>query len=242
MGSRAESHELNTLLHEERHDPDSTPEVEALRVWDGSTVPILAQRAKISRPATAKLFRRGYLLFLVSLYSCLSIIAWTIICVQTKRPITTHTYNYDSNATDYHNVLANRMKSNAEWFRAAKILLAITNTLIIPLTSTVCASAAVIYVQNFGRRRHFSMQHTATLADKGWSSPQVWLALLSIKGWKSQGSYFLVFAIGFHALGKRMAHKLFSLLSKSPMLGALMTIDRFTHWASSTVLHWTRDV
>ena len=214
MGSRAESHELNTLLNEECHNPNGTPKSEALRVWDGSTIPILAQRAKISRPATAELFRRSYLLFLVSLYSCLSIIAWTIICIQTKRPITTHTYNYDFNATDYHGVLANRMKSNAEWFRAVKILLAITNTLIIPLTSTVCASAAVIYVQNFGRRRHFSMQHTATLADKGWSSPRVWLALLSIKGWKSQGSYFLVFALGFHALGKRMDHNLFSVSLK----------------------------
>ena len=214
MGSHAESHELNTLLNEECHDSNSTPKVKALRVWDGSTVPILAQRAKISRPAPAKLFRQSYLLFLVSLYSCLSISAWTIICVQTKRPITTHTYSYVPNADDLSGTLANRMKRNAEWFRAAKILLSITNTLIIPLTSTVCASAAVIYVQNFGRRRHFSMQHTATLADKGWSSPQVWLALLSSKGWKSQSSYFLVFAMGFHALGKRMDHNLCSIILK----------------------------
>ncbi len=212
MGSRAESHELNSLLNEERHDPNSTREVEALRVSNDSTVPKSARRAHVSRPAPAKLFRKTYLLFLVSLYSCLSIIAWTIICVQTKRPITTHTYSYVSNADDYHGVLANRMKENAGWFRAAKVLLAITNTLIMPLTSTVCASAAVIYVQNFGRRRHFSMQHTATLADKGWLSPQVWLALLSIKGWKSQGSYFLVFAMGFHALGKRIDHNICSML------------------------------
>ena len=208
MGSHAESHELNTLLHEECHGQSGAPKVEALRVWDGSTVPILAQRAKLSRPTSSELFRQSYLLFLVSLYSCLSIIAWTIICVQTKRPITTHTYSYVSNADDPYGVLANRMKQNAEWFRATKILLAITNTLIIPLTSTVCASAAVIYVQNFGRRRRFTMQHTATLADKGWSSPQVWLSLLKIEGWKSRGSYFLVFAMGFHALGRKMDHKL----------------------------------
>lgn len=206
MGSRAESYELNTPLNNDCRDPNSTSELEALGVADNSTGPISAQRAQISRPAPAKLSRQSYLLFPVSLYSCLSIIAWTILCVQTKRPMTTHTYSYDSNVDDHDGVLANQMKSNAEWFRAAKILLTITNTLIIPLTSTVCASAAVIYVQNFGRRRCFSMQHTATLADKGWSSPQVWLALLSVKGWKSQGSYFLVFAMGFHALGKRIGH------------------------------------
>ena len=203
MGSRSESHELNTLLDEECVDPNSTPEAEALRVSDDSRVPISAQKADISKPAPANLFRKSYLLSLVSLYSCLYIVAWTIICVQTKRPITTHTYSWESNADDWYGVLANRMKRNAEWFRAAKILLAILNNLIIPLTSTICASAAVIYVQNFGRRRHFSMKHTATLADKGWSSPQVWLALLSTKGWRSQGSYFLVFAMVFHALGKR---------------------------------------
>ena len=208
MGSRSESHELNTLLDEECVDPNKTPEAEALRVSDNSRVPISAQKADISKPVPAKLFRKSYLLSLVSLYSCLYITAWTIICVQTKRPITTHTYSYESNADDWYGVLANRMKRNAEWFRAAKILLAILNNLIIPLTSTICASAAVIYVQNFGRRRHFSMKHTATLADKGWSSPQVWLALLSTKGWRSQGSYFLVFAMVFHALGKRMDLKL----------------------------------
>ena len=206
MGSRAEYHELNTLLNEERHDPNSTPELEHLRVSHDSRVPKPAQRAHISRPAQSKLFRQSYLLFLVSLYSCLCIIAWTILCVQTKRPITTHTYGFVPDADVVYGVLANRMKNNAEWFRAAKILLAITNSLIVPLTSTVCASAAVIYVQNFCRRRRFTVQHTATLADKGWLSPQVWLALLSIEGWKSQGSYFLVFAMGFHALGRRMEH------------------------------------
>ena len=206
MGSRAESHELNTPLNNDYREPNSTPGLDALGIAENSTVPKSAQRAQISRPAPAKLSRQTYLLFPVSLYSCLSIIAWTIICIQTKRPITTHTYSYDSNADDHDGVLANQMKSNAEWFRAARILLTITNTLIIPLTSTVCASAAVIYVQNIGRRRCFSMQHTATLADKGWSSPQVWLTLLSVKGWKSQGSYFLVFAMGLHALDKRMDH------------------------------------
>ena len=203
MGSRIESPDLEIRPTGECYGPNST---EALRVSDDPCRPISTQKVHISRPAPAKLFRQTYLLSLVSLYNCLYIVAWTIICVQTKRPITTHTYSYEPNADDWYGVLANRMKRNAEWFRAAKILLAIANTLIIPLTSTVCASTAVIYVQNFGRRRHFSMQHTATLANKGWSSPQVWLALLSIKGWRSQGSYFLFFAMGFHALGKTKGH------------------------------------
>ena len=114
MGSRVESHELNTRFNEACHDPDNTPEAEPLRVSDDSRVPISAQKPHISRPAPAKLFRQTYLLFLVSLYSCLCIFAWTIICVQTKRPITTDTYSYVYRADDYHGVRANQMKNNAE--------------------------------------------------------------------------------------------------------------------------------
>ena len=154
-----------------------------------------------SNPPPEKLFRQYYMLVLVSLYSCLSIFAWVILCIQNYRPITTQTYRHVPHADDVKGKLAAQMKSNAEWFLMVKVLIAIKNTLIIPLTSTVCASAAVIYVQNFGCRRHFSMQHTTTLADKGWISPDVWLTLLSVNGRKSRGSYFLAFAMVLHALG-----------------------------------------
>ena len=128
------------------------------------------------------------------------------MCVQNKRPLTTSTYDYDPDSFDIvRGVLQHKMNMNAAWFRALKILLSITNILVIPLTSTVCASVAVIYIQNYGRARRFSMQHTSTLADEGWTSPRVWLALLSSKGRKSTGSQFLVFAIAFHALGMYLA-------------------------------------
>ena len=142
------------------------------------------------------------MLILVLLYGCLVIISWVIVCIQSKRPITYHTYDYVLNADNYKGELTNRIKSNEEWFKTVQVLLGISNTLIIPLTSAVCAGASTIYVQNYGRRRGFSMLHTTTLADKGWSSPDVWLDLLSIKGWRSRGSWFLAFAMVFHLLGK----------------------------------------
>lgn len=201
MENAKESHELNLLLSEEGNNQNGKQNVGTSQHSVNSTLPKSAQGNAISKKAPAKLFRQTYMLVLVSLYSCLAIFAWTIICVQNKRPITTHTYEYVDNGDDYHGVLADQMKRNSEWLSAVKVLLSVTNTLVLPLTSTVCASAAVIYVQNFGRRRRFSMQHTSTLADDGWTSPHVWLALLSIKGWRSRGSYFLVFAMVFHALG-----------------------------------------
>jgi len=197
MENLEDPHQERFLLHKQHHIEHEKPEV-------GNSADSTHRKSAqedVSKPPLAKLFRQGYLLVLVLLYSILTITAWVIICVQTKRPITTPTYKYVFNQDDYRGVLAGRMKSNAGWFRTVKVLLAISNTLIIPLTSTVCASVAVLYVQSFGRRRHFTMQHTSTLADKGWSSPPVWLALLTPKGWRSRAYFFLIFAMAFHALG-----------------------------------------
>ena len=160
-------------------------------------LPELPLLGKDGSPRGGKLFRQTYLLVIVSLYSCLSIIAWVMICVQSRRPITYKSYR----SSPSFGPSRDQMRSNAQWFRAIKVVLSATYTLIIPLTSTVCASAAVIYVQHFGQRRQFRMQQTSALADKGWISPQVWLALLRPRGWKSQGSSFLAFAIALHALG-----------------------------------------
>ncbi len=181
------------LLDEQHHDVHKQLNGEGSRASANSTRPkyVLEDLSKPLLATEGTLFRQTYLLVLVSLYSVLAIAAWVILCVQNKRPITAKTYDYVPNTVDvYHGGLDGRMKSNADWFRTVKVLFAITNTLIIPLTSTVCASAAVVHVQSFGRRRHFSMQHTITLADKGWLSPPVWLDLLTPRGWRSRASYF----------------------------------------------------
>lgn len=158
----------------------------------------------VSPRTPVKLFRQTYLLALVILYSCVSVTAWTIICVQNRKPINYPTYDLVYNA--YWSVrFARRMRENADWLRVMRIVLSITNTLVIPLTSTVCASAAIIYVRHFGCRSTLSMQHVSVLADRGWTSPWMWRALLSNSGWSSFGSSFLIFAIVFHALGKSSA-------------------------------------
>ena len=194
------SRQTSLLLNEQQHYEHPKEHGESPSFADSTHRKSLLEDTN-SDPPSEKLFRQSYLLVLVSLYSCLAVFAWVVLCIQNYRPITTHTYSYVSDGDVFQGTLAARMKSNAEWFRAVKVLIAIKDTLIIPLTSTVCASAAVIYVQNFGCRRHFSMQQTITLADKGWNSPDVWLTLLNVNGWKSRGSYFLAFAIVLHVLG-----------------------------------------
>lgn len=223
------------LLDEQHHDERGQLHEEMSHASADSRHPKSTQD-DLSKPLPTHLFRQSYLLLLVSLYSVLATVAWAILCIQNKRPITTRTYDYISDNPDiFHGVLAGQMQRNADWFRTVKVLLAITNTLIIPLTSAVCASAAVIHVQSFGRRRHFSMRHTSTLADKGWTSPPVWLDLLTAKGWKSRASYFLIFAMAFHVLG--MFHYL-----RFPVSVAELTSPRLSHRPTSTVLHWRKEL
>lgn len=200
MDNPEDSHQESLLLNEPHRNECGKPNMGKSHYSADSTYRKPAQET-VLKPPPAELFRQGYLFILVSLYSILTLVAWVIICIQNKRPLTAQTYHYVANQQDWPGVLAGRMRRNADWFRAVKVLLAITNSLNIPLTSTICASVAVFYVQSFGRRRHLSMQHTSTLADKGWTSPPVWLALLKSKGWRSRGSYFLVFAMAIHALG-----------------------------------------
>ena len=199
MGRSVMTREYNYLLEDQHRIPvemqEDIPE-DALQ----PKLPKHKFEEKDGQATGGKLFRQVYLLVIVSLYSCLSVIAWTMICVQSRRPITYKTYKYHLNEGSLAE-WNDRVRSNVEWLRTVRVILSATYSLIIPLTSTVCASAAVIYVQQFGQTRRISMQQTSTLGDKGWISPQVWFALLRIRGWKSQGSFFLVFAMALHALG-----------------------------------------
>ena len=185
----------------EQHGEHLRPGTDALNDLGESDHPESEHHKTFTAPPE-KLFRQGYLLFLVVLYGCLYIFAWVILCVQVQKPITTKTYGYRFDIDDVKGMLADRMQSNLQWFQTVKVILAVTNTLVIPLTSAVCASAAVVYVQTVGIRNNISMQQTSTLADKGWTNPLVWIELLTIKGWKSRGSSFLAFAILFHAVGR----------------------------------------
>ena len=165
--------ELNALL--EHHGGHLKPEF-------AQSGRLELEPKNLSTSPPKKLFRQSYLLFLVSLYiCCLYIFAWVILCVQVQKPITTRTYGYRPDYTNFKGALSNRMHSNSHWFRAVKVILAVTNALIIPLTSTVCAGAAVIYVQTVGLCNNFNMRQTITLADKGWTSLPVWLELWLLK-------------------------------------------------------------
>ena len=211
------SHESRSLLSRASELPDQLENVRP----DGP-VPRSPLRAKwdTKLESTSKLYRRPYILILVLLYCCIILPGWVILCTLKNRPITAQSYSENFNSTligvfaaeATYDLDPHRYKKNERWYRAARVLIAIANNLIIPLTSTVCASAAVIYVQHMGRRSQLSMTHTTTLADRGWTSPLVYLSLLTKKGWKSRGSGFLYFCTCTVMFGrlKWMILKIFS--------------------------------
>ena len=144
-------------------------------------------------------------LFFVSLYTILAIFAWVVTCVLSFKPIGVRSYGYD-NSTDYgygdlgpvaFHKLFNKSKN---YFRAAQIIEAIVDVLTLPLATAICASAAVVYVQQ--SRQSFSLRQSSVLADEGWSKPDIWWKLLFFRNWRRYGSTLLWLAILLHLLGK----------------------------------------
>lgn len=167
--------------------------------------------ASKSKPPATKIHRSAYILVLVILYAFLALFSWNISCILTDRPMTTDHYGVwfwdrDNNGYGWASVsyIHSLYVKNETWYRTARVIQSIVGVLTIPLTSAVCSSAAVIYVQ---RCRHaspsnFTVRQMMVLADKGWTDPTTYTRLLFKKGgWKRYGSGVLVLAVLLNVLG-----------------------------------------
>lgn len=161
------------------------------------------------RPS-AILHRSGSILCLVILYVGLAIFAWVVTCYLSFRPITTSHYDLrDDDNSNYGPAAWSGGKSsnlffahNERWYRAARIIQSIVSVATIPLTSAVCSSCAVIFIQR--RAKNISIRQVMTLADKGWTDLSVYaktMAFFAEDGWKIFGSSFLLLAIFVNLLG-----------------------------------------
>ncbi|KAL2012168.1 hypothetical protein VTN00DRAFT_4886 [Thermoascus crustaceus] len=150
-------------------------------------------------PATA-LRPSFYILSLAILYSMLNLSAWIIICILSYRPLTTKSYAFQGKDEDPDpSVYA----VNENWYRAARVIQSIASVLTIPLTSAVCANAAVIFIQRNGAAINLTIRQLLALSDKGWTDPALYFRALRHprSSWKRYGTWFLVLAIFLHILG-----------------------------------------
>lgn len=123
------------------------------------------------------------------------IFAWSILCWTSKRPIGRSSYFcYEYNSCNFNEPERNKQNIRTLRYVAdAQTVLSAVSLLTIPLTSAVCAAAAVPWLQSGGRGRSLqqlidypdkgswsqnaesngrglSLRQLTTMADKGWTS------------------------------------------------------------------------
>jgi hypothetical protein len=145
-------------------------------------------------PTTTKLLRSSYVIVLASLYSIIAVLAWILICILSRKPIGLPSYIITAGLPSYGWNFAStaRLYTNSEhWYTGARVLNSVANTLAIPVISTVCAKAAVPYLQKNKIHFQITMRQMMILADRGRNSPHVYMKLLTPSGWRKYGTTFL---------------------------------------------------
>ena len=122
-----------------------------------------------------ELQRHSLGLWLALVYSVLTTFTWIITCVLCYRPVTIPTY-YDPDS-DYTRA---QYDGNDLWRRGAKVASALLGSVTIPVTSAICAKAAVVYCQRDSspHNQMLTMRQMLALADKGWSDIQILLDIM----------------------------------------------------------------
>jgi hypothetical protein len=154
------------------------------------------------------LSRSSYLLIPVFLYTFLFIFSWVVTCIMTHRPMTGNSYGVNVDLdTKYSWGRSQRYRyiANERWYTAVRFIQAGVAVLTIPLTTTVCSYAAVVYLQHVPSRSEpdITLRQMMSLADRGWTDLALLTRLLisPSKNWKRYGSRFLAYAILLHILG-----------------------------------------
>jgi hypothetical protein len=105
------------------------------------------------------------------------LLQWALVCVLSRRPISTRCNSYDEevicdwstaeNPTQL-NDLVQLFRDNERWIQATQVLAAVLGVLMIPMTTAVCAQAAAIMATtgSNGTRRGITLMRTLTLANK----------------------------------------------------------------------------
>lgn len=149
---------------------------------DASLVP---EQHMTSAPVvpSARLHRPTSILFLALLYTCMALFAW----------IAPWTWPFSSQNSHHHYGL--------RWYRAIRVLQSIATVLTIPVASTVCASAAVVFAQRRQTARGLTLRQVMALADRDWMDVSTYTRVLYWDGWKRYGSSFLLLAMFMNVLG-----------------------------------------
>ncbi|KAJ5619083.1 hypothetical protein N7510_003067 [Penicillium lagena] len=148
--------------------------------------------------------RRSVLaLVLTVTYAALALYSWVIFVRLSFRPIDKHSWQAYMVDTDYYDMYYREPMSyavDARFYRSAQIIQSVVSVLTLPLTAAVCASAAVVFVQNQKDGMSMSMRHVMALADNRWMDLSLVKDVFQV-GWKRCGSTLLILGVFLHFIG-----------------------------------------
>jgi hypothetical protein len=189
-----------------------------LRDHPNSTLPMIAPPPlgpfdKLHQPPpSAKLHRpTAGILLVVLFYTALSILGWVITCVLSFRPLNAKHGSWTSGVLGSETTSSGLLSSSSatamrkqvaatqNWLLAMKVIRAIAAVLTIPVASAACALAAVVFVQQNGKRSRLNVRRVAMLADRAWLDPLAYGKMVT--NWKRYGSLFILLAIVLNLLG-----------------------------------------
>ena len=154
-----------------------------------------------------------------TIQSTLLLVAWGVTCLIAKRPAPYMKYDTflepatrecstlsEGSTTNYGCegplplISASQLDAYDRLRYAIRVLGAVSAVLTVPLSSAICARAAVVYTQ---RRRDikFRLRETLALADRGWWDPYILTQLFLPNGIGRYGSLFLLFCTAVCTLG-----------------------------------------
>lgn len=134
---------------------------------------------------TSFLHRSFFAIFLVLLYAFFAILDWTVIRFVSRHPIrVSYQWDVERNPRSYHHLYANTNR----YYHAARVINAGVSGLTICLATDVCIRAAVTSSQR--KRNGFALRKAVVLADRGWTTPHLWVKIVSGSRWQRYGSSF----------------------------------------------------
>ncbi|KAJ5172624.1 hypothetical protein N7492_005217 [Penicillium capsulatum] len=178
--------------------------------------PISTQKHASKQTAT-EISRSRWVLWLVAFYSTLVLFSWTVVCLLNYRPVTAASYQkYPNNRSPNPQApswigpissqpMRAKYDSNERWYKAVQVIQSIVGLLTIPITSAVCSSAVVVYLQwcKSSSKPTITLRQFMVLADKGWTDLSIY-PQISTK-WARYGTPFLAWALALHLAGAVIA-------------------------------------
>ncbi|PHH64963.1 hypothetical protein CDD81_3600 [Ophiocordyceps australis] len=161
-----------------------------------------AQHKSFPNEPSSLLHTSWLIVLLASCYAGAAVFAWAATCISTVRPIFADSYEYKVmsrlNTPDAY------VKSE-RFLKMARVVGTTVSVITIPLTSAICAQAAVVFLQQPRRSGQSpTLRQSMALADKSWNNPMLIFKLVTGK-WSKYGSRFLAAAILLNILGITMA-------------------------------------